>query len=297
MKSSSSARTASGSWRSFSVSSRRRRSSSSTCARMETYSPTAIEKAPAARLRNPGSRAQPGPPPAALIPRISETLVTSPSLTPRTAARAVPRCTSAARCRDDSLVTVWTCSAIGQSCQSAAASARSRMILDLCGHAPADAHRAVVAIVEVLQLDFQLSRGAAADDLLDPRPFARKSRDRNAGKVPSPQPRIEREQHLVPEGQVPLRPARLDPGALDEAEVPEGVRGAVLARDGERRVSVGGKLRVLRDEHVERHFAPALGLAEHAEVAREPLRQRVAGVEVEGDGEADGGRPECMRRS
>src|SRR5262245_44933890 len=69
------------------------RSSSSTWARIEMYSPTAIEHAPATRLARPASRTTEGSADAPTTPRISAMLVTRPSLMPSTAARAVPLCT------------------------------------------------------------------------------------------------------------------------------------------------------------------------------------------------------------
>src|SRR5256885_2948824 len=163
--------------------------------------------------------------------------------------------------------------------------------------APAtDAHGAVVAVVEVLQLHFQLAFGPAADDLLDARTLSRKPGNGNPGEIPAAQHRIEGKQHLVPEGQVAFRPPRLDASALDEAEVPEVVGGAVVARDGERRLAEPWELGVLRNEHVEGHFAPALRLPEDAEVTGEALGERVAGMQIEGDGETDRSGPEGMRR-
>ena len=72
--------------------------------------------------------------------------------------------------------------------------------------------------------------------------------------------------------------------------------GAVVARDGERRLAEPWELGVLRNEHVEGHFAPALRLAEDAEVTGEALGERVAGMQIEGDGETDRSGPEGMRR-
>ena len=64
------------------------RSSSSVCARIETYSPAAIETAPAMRPARPARRTTPAAGSAPATPRISETFDTRPSLTPNTAARA-----------------------------------------------------------------------------------------------------------------------------------------------------------------------------------------------------------------
>ena len=66
------------------------RSSSSRWALMERYSPAAMEKDPATSPATPARRTIPGPGLAPAMPRTSETLVTSPSLTPKMAARAPP---------------------------------------------------------------------------------------------------------------------------------------------------------------------------------------------------------------
>src|SRR5437868_8884407 len=78
----------------------RSRCSSSTCAAIETYSPTAIEQAPATSDAMPASSTNRELAEAPATPRMSDTLVTSPSLTPSTAARVAPLCTSRARRRD-----------------------------------------------------------------------------------------------------------------------------------------------------------------------------------------------------
>jgi len=67
---------------------------SSFCEETDTYSPAAIEHAPAARPARPVSTmvcALPPPPPT---PAISDTLVTSPSMAPNTAGRSHPPDTS-----------------------------------------------------------------------------------------------------------------------------------------------------------------------------------------------------------
>ena len=67
---------------------------SSFCEETDTYSPAAIEHAPAARPARPVSTmvcALPPPPPT---PAISDTLVTSPSMAPNTAGRSQPPDTS-----------------------------------------------------------------------------------------------------------------------------------------------------------------------------------------------------------
>src|ERR1700685_3607957 len=90
----SSRRSASGARRSDcrSTSSSRWRSSRWAC--IERYSPAAIENAPATRPATPVSRTIDPPGWAPATPRISETFVTSPSLTPKTAARGPPERTS-----------------------------------------------------------------------------------------------------------------------------------------------------------------------------------------------------------
>ena len=66
------------------------RSKSSVWARIETYSPAAMEKAPAIIPARPARRTTACEACAPAMPKMSETLVTSPSLTPKTAARAPP---------------------------------------------------------------------------------------------------------------------------------------------------------------------------------------------------------------
>ena len=79
------------------------RSKSSRWACIERYSPEAIEKAPATSPAMPARRTTPVAGFAPAKPRISETLVTRPSLMPKTAARWVPPLTS--RC--SSRVPLW----------------------------------------------------------------------------------------------------------------------------------------------------------------------------------------------
>ena len=57
---------------------------------MERYSPAAMEKEPAIRPATPARRTMEPPGLAPAMPRTRETLVTRPSLTPKTAARAPP---------------------------------------------------------------------------------------------------------------------------------------------------------------------------------------------------------------
>ena len=66
------------------------RSISSRWAVMERYSPAAMEKEPATRPATPARRTIEPPGLAPAMPRTRETLVTSPSLIPKTAARAPP---------------------------------------------------------------------------------------------------------------------------------------------------------------------------------------------------------------
>ena len=63
---------------------------SSRWAVMERYSPAAMEKEPAIRPATPARRTIEPPGLAPAMPSTSETLVTRPSLTPKTAARAPP---------------------------------------------------------------------------------------------------------------------------------------------------------------------------------------------------------------
>ena len=63
---------------------------SSDWARIDTYSPVAMEKAPPMSPAIPASRTDPADAWAPAMPRISDTLETSPSLMPNTAARAPP---------------------------------------------------------------------------------------------------------------------------------------------------------------------------------------------------------------
>ena len=74
------------------------RSISSRCAVMERYSPAAMEKDPATRPAMPASRTIDAPELAPAMPRTNDTLVTRPSLMPKTAARAPPPRTSRCWC-------------------------------------------------------------------------------------------------------------------------------------------------------------------------------------------------------
>ena len=56
----------------------------------DTYSPAAIEMAPASSPETPATRTNAASVVAPAIPRINATFDTSPSLTPKTAARALP---------------------------------------------------------------------------------------------------------------------------------------------------------------------------------------------------------------
>jgi hypothetical protein len=67
---------------------------SSFCEETETYSPVAIEKAPATRPATPVSATVWDAAPPAPTPLISETLVTRPSIAPKTAGRSQPPETS-----------------------------------------------------------------------------------------------------------------------------------------------------------------------------------------------------------
>src|SRR5580658_10260621 len=66
------------------------RSSSSRWADIDVHSPDAMEKAPAMSNAIPARRTTLGPASAPAMPRINDTLVTRPSATPNTAARAPP---------------------------------------------------------------------------------------------------------------------------------------------------------------------------------------------------------------
>jgi len=68
-------------------------SKSSTWLRTEIHSPAAIDSAPAIRLAKPARRTAERDASAPATARIRQTLLTSPSFTPRTAARAAPRTT------------------------------------------------------------------------------------------------------------------------------------------------------------------------------------------------------------
>src|SRR5580700_2500319 len=67
---------------------------SSFCEETDTYSPAAIEPAPAARPARPVSTIVCAVAPPAPTPAISDTLVTSPSMAPNTAGRSQPPDTS-----------------------------------------------------------------------------------------------------------------------------------------------------------------------------------------------------------
>ena len=86
----SSAASPSGLWLSARRSTSSSRSMSSRWAVMETYSPAAMEKEPAISPATPARRTNDPPGLAPATPRTRETLVTSPSLMPKTAARAPP---------------------------------------------------------------------------------------------------------------------------------------------------------------------------------------------------------------
>lgn len=64
--------------------------SMSDCERTETYSPAAIDMAPAARPAPAASKTAPGDGSAAATPTISEDTETIPSFAPNTAARSEP---------------------------------------------------------------------------------------------------------------------------------------------------------------------------------------------------------------
>ena len=66
------------------------RSTSSAWAFSDTYSPAAMEIAPARRPVTPATRTKVGSVLAPAMPKMRATLETNPSLTPKTAARAVP---------------------------------------------------------------------------------------------------------------------------------------------------------------------------------------------------------------
>ena len=80
------------------------RSTNSAWAFNDTYSPAAIEMAPASRPDTPARRTNDGSVLAPAMPRMSATLDTSPSLIPNTAARAVPPWTSLCLCTIDAAI-------------------------------------------------------------------------------------------------------------------------------------------------------------------------------------------------
>ncbi len=84
------------------------RSINSDWARIETYSPVAIENAPPIRPAIPARRTAPAVEWAPAMPRISETLDTSPSLMPNTAARAPPPLTLRCWCSAGTMTIVPT---------------------------------------------------------------------------------------------------------------------------------------------------------------------------------------------
>src|SRR5207237_3999765 len=105
------------------------------------------------------------------------------------------------------------------------------------------------------------------------------------------QRRIEREEHLVPGGEVALRPPFVDPPTLVESVMADVVRRPVAPR------YLRWQRRVLGHQDVERDPAAVLILAEDAEVARQSLGELVPRRFVEVDGEADGARAEGVRRA
>ena len=70
------------------------RTTSSFCALIEMYSPAAIDTAPARSPAKPATRTNDAWVEAPAKPRMSATFETRPSLTPNTAARDQPPCTS-----------------------------------------------------------------------------------------------------------------------------------------------------------------------------------------------------------
>src|SRR5437773_504238 len=81
---------------------------SSFCDDTDTYSPVAIENAPAASPARPVSTRSWREPPPPPTPAISETLVTRPSIAPNTAGRSQPPATSRCWCPRSS---PWDCAA------------------------------------------------------------------------------------------------------------------------------------------------------------------------------------------
>ena len=73
---------------------------SSTWLRTDTHSPAAIDSAPATREADPARRTSAAEALAPATAKMRQTLVTSPSLTPSTAARALPFATAAIRCNN-----------------------------------------------------------------------------------------------------------------------------------------------------------------------------------------------------
>ena len=76
------------------------------------YSPVAIENAPAISPATPVKMIAPCAPPPAPIPAISEALVTTPSIAPKTAGRSQPPLTS--RCSRSSPATTATARSLGR---------------------------------------------------------------------------------------------------------------------------------------------------------------------------------------
>ena len=92
-------------------------STSSFCDETETYSPVAMENAPAASPASPVSTMRCGEPPEAFAPAptpaISETLVTRPSMAPNTAGRSQPPETSLCWCPSASCCSLISTDMVG----------------------------------------------------------------------------------------------------------------------------------------------------------------------------------------
>src|SRR5271165_4890074 len=122
----SSSRSFCGLWCSASRSTLSSRSKSSRWACIDTYSPAPIENAPATSPASPARRTKLAPGLAPATPSISETFVTNPSLTPKTAARAPPPRTS--RCGAS-----WPDSTVGRGVPGLAASSTALSVATHAG--------------------------------------------------------------------------------------------------------------------------------------------------------------------
>ena len=109
------------------------------------------------------------------------------------------------------------------------------------------------------------------------------------------QVRVEREKDRIVGRHVTVGAAIGESAALHEPEVSDVVRCAVRPRDHERRLAIGGKGGVLRQDRVEDDVFARARLAKDPEMSREAFGQREAGLLVEECRKPDGRRGKGVR--